>query len=393
MTILGVVIGITSVVIVMSAGQGMKQLIVGQLETFGSDFIEVEVKVPNTSKTSTDNAMSMAMGVTITTLKLSDLDALLKLPNIANGYGGLMGQEPISYGGQMKRAMIWGNTASFDEVDQGEVEFGRFYTDEEDKSLARVAVLGSKMKERFFGDDDAIGKNVKIGKHTFKVIGVMKSRGAVMFMDMDNMVFMPVRTLQKLVMGVDYVSFIFTKMADPSQEAVTIDNITNLMRERHDITDPNKDDFAVTGMSEGMAMMDTVVGGITLLLVALAGISLLVGGVGIMNIMYVSVTERTYEIGLRKAVGATGHNILWQFLGEAIVITFWGGVIGVLLGLAATYGLAQLPVLKNMGWEFTVSWSGIIIACVFSIVIGLIFGIYPAKRAASLDPIDALRYE
>jgi putative ABC transport system permease protein len=272
---------------------------------------------------------------------------------------------------------------------------GSWYSEEEDKSLARVVILGSKLKETLFGQEEAVGQTIRLGKSKFMVIGVAEPRGATFNYDMDNMVFMPLRTCQKIVMGVDHLLWIFVKMVDPSQEAATVDEINSLLADRHDIPFGNSDkyDFAVMSMTQAKDMIDTVLGGITLLLVALAAISLLVGGVGIMNIMYVSVTERTYEIGLRKAVGATSRNVLWQFLFETIVITFLGGIMGVILGIGVTFLLSLIATSQGLNLPFIISFKGIALACVFSIGLGLFFGIYPAKKASGFDPIEALRYE
>ena len=191
----------------------------------------------------------------------------------------------------------------------------------------------------------------------------------------------------------DYVSFVIAQLEDNSTSAETAEEVTLIMRDQHDITDPNKDDFAVTTMEQAMEMLDIVISGVQILLIALGSISLVVGGVGIMNIMYVSVTERTFEIGLRKAVGAKNKNILWQFLSEAVIITFIGGIIGIALGILLSGLISVVAQSQGFDWKFSVSVSGIVLASLMSMIVGLVFGLYPAKRAAGLNPIDALRHE
>jgi len=270
---------------------------------------------------------------------------------------------------------------------------GRFFTDEEDKSLAKVAVLGNELKQILFGDEDAIGKEIKVKKGNYRVIGVLNQKGSAAFLNFDQMIFLPLRTTQKLMMGIDYVTFIFVQVYNNDIASATANEITAIMREQHDLTDsdPNKDDFAITTQAEAMDILDTVTGAITLLLIAIAGISLVVGGVGIMNIMYVSVAERTFEIGLRKAVGAKKEDILIQFLMEAIFITFSGGILGILVGVGISILITVIAGVLGFNWSFSFTPFYFILACGVSILVGLISGLYPARNAADLDPIVALR--
>ncbi|KKS40874.1 MAG: ABC-type antimicrobial peptide transport system, permease component [Candidatus Kuenenbacteria bacterium GW2011_GWA2_42_15] len=393
LTVLGLLIGVSSIIIVMNMGQGIKGFVLKQVEIFGSDFIQVEVKVPSTAKNSSANAMNMAQGVTITTMKTDDAEAVGKLPNIRGYYAGQMGQAILSRAGETKTAILWGVSETFFQLSKIKIASGREYTLEEDRSETRVVVLGNTLKEKLFGNDDVLGQWVKIGNKNFRVIGILEKQGTGSFYDMDSVAYLPLRTLQKQVMGVDYIMYFTVYMKDKNLAAQTAVNIEETMRARHKITDPKKDDFAVTTTEEAMGMINVITGGITLLLAAIAGISLLVGGVGIMNIMYVSVLERTYEIGLRKSVGATKSNILWQFLWEAIFLTFMGGLIGVIIGTLVSFGAFFAA--KSFGFDFGLkfSWPGLILGVGFSVITGLIFGVYPARRAANLDPVEALRYE
>ena len=286
-----------------------------------------------------------------------------------------------------------GEGYNLQEVEKFEISSGRLFTKEEEDSLSQVAVLGYTMKDLLFGEDDPVGKTIYIKGKPFRVIGVAAKRGAVFGMDMDKMVLLPTKTMQKRILGVNYFQQIVAKAKNGEQIKQTVAELEETMRENHDITDPNKDDFAVNTMEEAISMLSAVVDGLTFLLVALVCVSLLVGGVGIMNIMYVSVTERTFEIGLRKAVGAKNRDVLWQFLAEAVILTLAGGFFGIILGAILALVIYWIAISYNFIWVYSVPITSIILAVSFSAVIGLIFGIYPAKKAANLNPIEALRKE
>ncbi|MFH1662240.1 MAG: ABC transporter permease [Candidatus Falkowbacteria bacterium] len=406
LTVLGMVIGIAAVIVVFSAGEGINSLIVGQIESFGgSDLIETEIKVPSSKKgggSETQSATNLAMGVQVTTLTLDDMEDIDELSNINKSYAGVLGQEQVSYGNELKRAMIMGTTATYIEIDQSEMDYGRFFTEAEDKSLASVVVLGYKIKEKLFGDSDPIGKSIKIRKKKFRVIGVMKERGAVMTFDFDDIIYMPVRTLQKRVMGIEYVQYMMHQMIDENLVEETAEEMRYILRENHDLPHPDgptdfmgvgKDDFRVVSMTESMEIMETVTGAITLLLLAIVAISLVVGGVGILNIMYVVVTERTSEIGLRKAVGARYKDIMFQFLIEAIIITIIGGIAGIIIGVLVSFLIFWGANSYGLDWDFVIPLKAFIVALGFSAVFGIAFGVYPARKAARMDPITALRNE
>lgn len=391
LTVLGVVIGISSVIVILSAGEALKRYVQDEVSGFGSNIIQAEVKVPSTNQQSADNAAGMAMGITITTLKEDDLESVMKLSNIDKGYGAVLGQDLAVYQDANKVTNIYGVNAAFIDIDQSQIEAGRFFTDEEDKGLAPVIILGPSIKDDLFGDNDALGKMVKIGKSKYQVIGILKQRGGSLFFNMDDMIIMPLRTLQKRVMGIDHIMYFIVTMKDPTQDELTKAEIEDILRDQHDITDPKKDDFAVTTQEEMQDLLNTILGGVQMLLIAIASISLIVGGVGIMNIMYVSVTERTFEIGLRKSIGATRRNILWQFLWEAVFVTLAGGVVGIVIGGIVTEGLNVLTAYLGIGFTFVMPWWAVALSVGFAAAVGLIFGIVPAKAAARLDPIEALR--
>jgi putative ABC transport system permease protein len=396
LTTSGIIIGIASVIVVMSAGEGIKSLILGQLDTFGTDIIETEIKVPNTAKNKTqsqqESGIAMVQGVQVTTLKLKDMEDINKLPNIKGSYSGILGQEATSYQGKLKKVFLYGVTASYDEIDRGEIAEGRFFSESEDKGLAQVVVLGSELKQDLFGESDVLGKEIKIKKKNFQVVGVMKKRGSIAFFNFDDLAYVPVRTLQKKILGVEHLVHIISQFENKYQAEYTAEQIRRLVRENHDITDPDKDDFVVTTMAEAMEVLATVTGAITLLLLALVGVSLIVGGVGIMNVMYVAVTERTREIGLRKTVGANYADVMRQFVIESVLLTIIGGIIGILLGIFISFLLYRFAITHGMpSWRFIITLKSIIIALGFSAFFGIFFGVMPARRAARLDPIQALR--
>ena len=391
LSVLGIVIGISAVITVISAGQGVKVFVLDQVETFGTDLIEIEIKVPSKSKTSLENVAGLLTGTEITTLTLDDQTAIDKLPNIKNSYAGVMGQQVISYAGQNSQIILWGTSASFVDIDKTKVEEGRFFTDEEDKTLVNVVVLGKKVREDIFGQNDYLGKSIRIGKQKYKVIGMMEGRGASFGIDMDNMIFVPIRNLQKKIMGISHVSFIMTQVYDNTIEEKTAEDITLLLRQRHDIQDPLKDDFHATPLTEALEILDSVFLALLILLFIVGGISLIVGGVGIMNIMYVSVTERTYEIGLRKAVGATNRKILLQFLWESVIITFLGAIFGIIFGALLSIAITLAAGIFGITWKLVILPSSLLLACGVSAAIGIIFGVFPARTAARLDPVTALR--
>ncbi len=407
LTVLGMVIGIAAVIIVYSAGEGINSLVRGEVESFGgSDMIETEIKVPSSKKggaSETQSATALVQGVQITSLNLDDMEDVNRLSNVRQSYAGVMGQEQASYGNELKKATLFGVTASYIDIDKSEIETGRFFSEGEDKSLAQVAVLGYKIKDKLFGDSDPIGQSIKIRKKKFRVIGTLEERGAVMIFDFDDLIYLPIRTLQKKVMGIDHISFMMHQVENTDLIDETAEDIRYIIRENHNIAraaevregwaDTGKDDFRVVSMTESMEIMDTVTNAITLLLLAIVAVSLVVGGVGIMNIMYVIVNERTKEIGLRKAVGAKYSEILKQFLLESILITIIGGIVGITIGVIVSYLIKIGASRAGLSWEFVVPIRSFVVALGFSFVFGILFGVYPARKAAKMDPIEALRNE
>ncbi|MBI5466025.1 MAG: ABC transporter permease [Candidatus Kerfeldbacteria bacterium] len=396
LTGLGIVISIASVIIVISSAQGVKGFLIGQFEQFGSNLIQTEPRVPNTGSIHSGQSQeAMALGTVITTLTINDMKAIRRLPNIAHNYAAVMGQVVATSPYDKKTVMLYGVSGTYLEVDNGKIDKGRFFTEAEDDSLTRLVVLGAGVADKLYGDQNPVGQAIKLKNKNFTVIGTFKPRGAVLFFNLDDAIYVPVQTLQKQILGINYLHGITSKYKDKAKLRSTVADIEELLRDRHNIErdSPDKDDFTVQTMDDVTTTLDTVIGGFTILLVALAAISLIVGGVGIMNIMYVSVLERTFEIGLRKAVGATRRQILRQFLMEAVLITLWGGVTGIVAGVSVAYLISLAANFLGYVWEFVVPLYSVVLAVGFSVACGLIFGLYPARRAAQLDPIEALRQE
>lgn len=400
LTTLGIVIGIATVILVLSAGAGFRGLIDSQVDALGSNTLFVETRVPPTTKNRNAGAAQADTGragssVAITSFKLSDLEEIKQLGNIQNAYGMVTGMGVASYRNTAKSIIYYGASASRFEIDKGTLNRGRFYLPTEDSSGAQVVVLGSKIAGDLFGADDPLKKLIRIGNLNFEVIGVYNPRGGIGGggADTDNNVYIPLGTAQKKMLGIDYLLIGIVELKDVKSADATAEDIKILLRRNHKITDPAKDDFFVMTQAEALGTFNTIFGGITSLLIAIASISLVVGGVGIMNIMYVVVTERTSEIGLKKAIGAKNSDILYEFLIESVLVTLLGGIFGIILGAFLGWVVSLIAANNGLAWEFTVPPYAIAIGFGVSATIGISFGVLPARSASYLDPIEALRYE
>ncbi len=391
LSVVGITIGIATVLAIFSTGEGIKYLLESQLNSFGTNYIQIEIKVPSTAHTSTENATGIGQGVIINTLTLDDAQAVKELDNVTDYYAAVLDQKIVSYQGYDENSFLYGVNASYIDIDPHEIVQGRFFTDAEDKSLTQVAVLGATKATKIFGDENPVGKRIRIGRTNFEVIGVLNEKGANLFFDTDDMIYLPIRTVQKKLLGINHVSFIFAQVERNDIADFTKAQIEDILRERHEITDPIKDDFAVTTFEEGLSILGDVTGAASILLLLIASVSLIVGSVGIMNIMFVSVTERTEEIGLRKAVGATQQAIRRQFLLESMAITLLGGLLGVILGIGIIYAVAFGAQSQGFDWPAIFEPHFFVIALGVSIIVGLLAGYIPAQKAARLDPIEALR--
>ena len=390
---LGIIIGVGAVIIIIAVGAGAQSLIISQVKGLGSNLVGI---LPG--KSEEKGPPASVMGIVITTLTYEDAQAINDKKNVPNlvdvsAYTKSIGT--LTWGSNTYDTSLSGSTVGYLEVEGGEVVEGRFFTKEEERNLSRVVVLGSEVKEQLFGTSEAVGQRIKVNKHSFEVIGVMKERGTVAFQNYDDQVFIPILTVQKLIAGVNHLGLIRAKIDNQDNVAVAMKDIEITLRERHNISDEtgSSDDFTVQSADTALDMLKTITNALKYFLAAVASLSLLVGGIGIMNIMLVSVTERTREIGLRKAVGATNFKIRSQFLFEAIIITFLGGTIGMIGGTIISFLIAKVAVLLGYDWEFLVSIFSIFLAVSVSISVGIIFGLYPAIKASRLNPIEALRYE
>ncbi len=391
LTILGIIIGVGAVIVIMSVGAGAQSLILNQLDSFGSDLIAV---LPGQSDEK--GPPSQAFGITVTTLKYSDAKELIKPENVANvkavaAY--YQASVKSSWRQNKHDTQLNGTTDNYFEVEGGEIESGRFFTEEEVSGAARVAVLGSDAAEELFGSTNPLGQRIKVKNQSLEVIGVMKSRGKVAFSDYDDQIVAPLVFVQKMIAGVNHVSFIRVKLGEKADVDQALEEIKQTLRETHNIEDPIDDDFSVRSFRDALEMIMTITNALRYFLAAMAALSLLVGGIGIMNIMLVSVTERTREIGLRKAIGATSNQILRQFILESIFLTLIGGLIGIIGGVSLSYLVAVVANLLEYDWTFSISIVALMTAILISMIIGIVFGYYPARRASRLNPIEALRYE
>jgi len=398
LTTLGIVIGIATVILVLSAGAGFRSLIDSELASWGTDTLFVETRVPPTTKNRANSATSadfsrVSSAVAITTFKQRDLDNIKKIGNVVNDYGIVTGMAVTSYRDTAKNIIYYGQSAERFLIDKHTLSAGRFYTASEDAGGAQVVILGSNLAKDLFAQDDPIGKLIRVGNLNFQVIGVYNPQGSVGGGSSDDLLYMPLTTAQKKMLGIDYLTIAVVQIKDTKLAASTAEQIRQLMRTSHNITNPDKDDFTVTTQAEAMDTFNTIFNGITILLVCIAAISLVVGGVGIMNIMYVVVTERTSEIGLKKALGAKNTDILSEFLMESVLVTVLGGIIGIILGAVMGWLVSVIAVASGLSWTFSVPMYAIVIAVSVSGTIGIGFGVFPARSAAKMDPIEALRYE
>ncbi len=385
LTILGIVIGVGSVIAMIAIGQGSQSSIQSRIQSLGSNLITIS---PGTQR-GFGAQVSQGRG-SAQTLTLADADAIKNEIDLAKGVSPeLSGRYQITAKGTNTNTSVVGVTPSYPEIRNLEIDTGDFVTDQHIKSMSKVAVLGPTTSIDLFGEGaDPIGQTIRIKSIEFKIIGVTKSKGGTGFGNQDDAIFIPLSTSQKFLAGSERVSNISVQAIDQKSMSDLQEQVTNLLFVRHKISDPLLADFSVMNQSDMVSAASSVANTFTMLLGSVAAISLIVGGIGIMNMMLTTVTERTREIGLRKAVGATSSDINIQFLTEAIILTFLGGLIGVVIGWLVSYGVQQFG-----GITTNVSMSSVFLAFGVSAAIGIIFGYYPARRASNLSPIEALKYE
>lgn len=383
LTMLGIVIGVGSVVAMIAVGQGAKRQVEAQIATIGSNVLLV---FPG----STTQAGVRAGAGTATTLSEEDAKAIqreLSLVRLAAPSLRTVGQ--IVSANQNWSTVVTGTTPLFFEVRDWPLESGVPFTESDVDGVAKVALIGKTVAANLFGSQDPLGQLIRIKNVPFKVVGVLSSKGqSAQGQDQDDIVVIPISTLQKRIMGVTHIGAILVSARSTQEMGVAQEEIRRLLRQRHRIPVGEDDDFAVRSMADVAAAAEASSRVMTLLLGSIASVSLVVGGIGIMNIMLVSVTERVREIGIRMAVGARSRDILVQFLVEAVVLTLLGGLVGIGLGIASSHAISAI-----VRWPTIISAGSILLSLGSAVVVGIFFGLYPARRAASLNPIEALRHE
>lgn len=389
LTMLGIIIGIASVILMIGVGNAAQRYLLSQVASFGSDLIIVAPGRGDETRGGPPNT------TTKQSLKLGDYEALKKATWPKAVDANVISSDLVSYGGVDRVTTISGITPGEEIVYSVPMAKGIFISDDDMQGHARVAILGSSIAKQLFGEEEPIGKTIKISKQPFRVIGVMAPIGTRFFSDVDSEVDIPVTTALSLYNRTT-LNFISIKSGDiPVPEAK--DRARTILREQHNINNPmndlSKDDFRITSQEDAQKNIAVIGTVLQILLASIASISLVVAGVGIMNIMYVTVTERTREIGLRKAVGAKRRDVLTQFLFEAIMLTVVAGTFGIAFGFFVNWLAIQIISHFQSGWTFEISWTGAWIGFAVSTAIGVIFGYFPARRAASLSPIESLRYE
>lgn len=391
LTILGIVIGIASIIMIMAVGNGAEALILNELSGLGAETIIIrpgkEPKGPS----------DFAETLFADSIKDKEIKALLKksnVPDLVSVAPSVLVTGSVSYGGETFKSMNFGWSADFmSETLNVFPEEGVNFTESDIRQKVKVAIIGQKVKKELFGDSDALGKNIKLKGQNFRIVGIYPSKGQMMFFNVDETVLIPYTTAQ-IVMGISHYHEVMVAAASPEVVKRAKRDIELTLRELHNIEDPENDDFYVS-TQEGLAdQIQSILGILTMFLSAVVSIALVVGGIGVMNIMLVSVTERTKEIGLRKSVGATNKDIMRQFLLEAVILTGIGGIIGIFIGGVLSLGAGfAISKFLNVAWFFSFPISAAFLGLAVSGLVGLVFGLYPARQAAKKSPIEALRYE
>jgi len=386
LTMLGIIIGVAAVIAMISVGSGAREQVSKQISSIGSNLLII---LPGAA---TSGGLRMGFGST-PTLTSDDAKAIAaEVSGAAYAAPLLPGTAQVVYGNQNWSTIITGTSPGFFDLRDWPVEFGAIFTQRDVDGATKVALVGRTVKENLFGDEDPMGKIIRIKKIPFKVIGVLSGKGqSPMGQDQDDSVYIPVTTAQKKLFGTTFpgmVRIITVKAVSPSVLKEAEKNIVALLRQRHHISTGREDDFSIRNLTEILATAEQAARIMSILLGSIASVSLIVGGIGIMNIMLVSVTERTREIGIRMAVGARGGDILMQFLIEAVVLAIIGGCIGIVLGIVGSWLISHFA-----GWEISISAVAIFLSFGFSALVGVFFGFYPARKASLLAPVECLRYE
>jgi putative ABC transport system permease protein len=385
LTMLGIIIGVSAVVAMVSIGQGAQAAVAAQIDSIGTNLLFVSAGAQNVG------GVRSGTGDTGTnTLTVEDLDAVRReVPSVSMVTPTVNARGQLVAGNMNWNTSIQGVSEQFPEVRKWSVQSGEFFTDSDVRTAARVLVIGQTIADNLFPGGDPIGQTIRVQNLPFRVIGVMARKGQdQQGRDQDDIAFTPYTTVQKKILGSPRLQIAYVSAVSPDATYTAQQQITELLRQRHKLNANDPDDFTVRNMSDIAEAANQTNSTMTMLLACIAGVSLLVGGIGIMNIMLVSVTERTREIGIRMAIGARSSAVRSQFLIESVVLSLTGGLFGIVLGVAVSLAIPRM-----LGWPTLISTMAIIGSVVFSAAVGIFFGYYPARKAAALDPIEALRYE
>ena len=381
LTMLGIIIGITSVILIYSIGQGAVAFVNKELSSFGTDYFQIN---PGTSQIS-----AIAGSKTLTFKDLEAIKNDKSLTNIRLVAPQEMTSVKISANGEENELLVYGTTHETADILHPTILDGEFLTEEQEITSEKAVVMGKDAAEKFFGKDTSpVGQTIRINNRTFRVTGYISSASVLAGGFINNALFMPINVVTNDIIGEERLQEIDISVHDQNSINQTMQDVETLLRDRHNLKVGEKNDFQMSSAGDILSTVNTITSLLTTMIAAISGISLIVGGVGVMNIMLVSVTERTKEIGLLKAIGAKQSNILTQFLVESVVMTLIGGMVGIVLGISGAFVVSLVAHIP-----FVVSIPSIIIAVGVSTLVGIIFGIYPARRAARLNPIEALRYE
>jgi len=384
LTMLGIIIGVASVIAMLAIGEGSKKSITDEMSSMGTNLVMIMPNFQRRAGVSLGASSSMALKYTDVTAIRNEAASIASVSPTVNANG------QVIYGNQNTQTSIYGVSEEYLDIRKLKIETGRIFNDTEMRSMSKVCIVGQTVVDNLFGEDvDPVGLTIRIKNLPFEIIGTLEDKGeSGMGQDQDDVILAPYTTVQRRLAAIDYINGIYCSAVSEEKSAVAIEEITEILRRTHKLKESDEDDFRVMSQSELLETVSTVTNILKLLLGAIAGISLLVGGIGIMNIMLVSVTERTREIGLRMSIGGRGKDILRQFLVESMLLSIVGGIFGIIFG----YLIAKLAgTLLDM--PPVVASSSVLLAFAVCFVIGVFFGWYPARKAASLNPIDALRYE
>ena len=392
LTILGIVIGIAAIILMVSIGKGAEGLILSQIGGLGADTIII--RPGREPRGPTD----LAETIFSDSLKQKDVELLRRktnVPDISEVVPMLIVPGSVSYEGETFRPTTLGSSAQFiSQVFNLALDRGVYFDNFDIQQQAQVAIIGQKVKKELFGNSEALGRLITVKDRKFRVVGIFAPRGQVAFFNVDELVLLPYTTAQVYLLGINHFHEIIVKAKNAEAVANTVNDIQATLRESHGIEDPAKDDFFIVTQQGLVDQIQIIITALTTFLSSVVAIALVVGGIGVMNIMIVSVTERTKEIGLRKAVGATEKDILNQFLLEAIILTSIGGAVGIAAGALFSFSVSIiLSAVVHLDWTFVFPISAALLSLIISAAVGLLFGIYPARQAAKKDPIEALRYE